>query len=78
MTGDFNDIRNPIADRLTAAIDELQKNVQQVEIWAGALAGYAQPPAEYPIDRYRLPSDRGSSEAAPSSEWSGRSLRWDS
>jgi hypothetical protein len=54
MNGESDQAGNPIVDRLGEAIEQLQKNVKQVEIWAGALRAYAQPVASYPIERHRL------------------------
>lgn len=57
MTGECDHAGNPIAERLGKAIEQLQKNVRQVEIWAGALTAYAQPVADYALDeQYRLPA----------------------
>ncbi|BAT58183.1 hypothetical protein GJW-30_1_00704 [Variibacter gotjawalensis] len=54
MSGDLK-ADNPFADRLNEAIDRLHKDVQRVEIWAGALTGYARPPAQYEVDeRHKL------------------------
>jgi hypothetical protein len=44
-----------IAQHLSEAIERLQKDIEQVEVWAIALNCFAQPIPDYePDDRYRL------------------------
>ena len=44
-----------IAQHLSEAIDRLQRDIEQVELWAAVLSCFAQPVPDYaPDDRYRL------------------------
>jgi hypothetical protein len=46
--------------RLNEAIEQLHRDVQKVEIWAGAITGFAQPVPEYsPSDEFLLPVQDG-------------------
>ncbi len=47
--------QDPIAQHLCEAVDRLQKDIEQVELWAAVLSCFAQPVPDYePDDRYRL------------------------
>jgi hypothetical protein len=57
-----------ISERLQESLAQLRKDLDRVELWAGALEVFSQPIPEYdPSRRYRLaPDDRGSaSKSAP-------------
>jgi hypothetical protein len=44
-----------IAQNLSEAIERLQRDIEQVELWAAVLSCFAQPVPDYePDDRYRL------------------------
>jgi len=46
-----------ISKKLQEAIEQLHRDVQKVEVWAGALTGFSQPVPEYkpPADAHLLP-----------------------
>jgi hypothetical protein len=47
--------KEAIAQHLCDAVARLQKDIEQVELWAAALKCFAQPIPDYePDDRYRL------------------------
>lgn len=51
--------QDEIRKRLKEAVDVLRKDATRVEIWATALAGFAEPvPAYEPDDKFRLPPQR--------------------
>jgi hypothetical protein len=57
-----------ISERLQESLAQLRKDIDRVELWAGALEGFSQPIPDYnPGRRYRLaPDERGSaSKSAP-------------
>jgi hypothetical protein len=44
-----------IAQHLCEAVERLQRDIEQVELWAAVLSCFAQPVPDYqPDDRYRL------------------------
>jgi len=49
-------VREDIYRRLQDAIDGLRKDALRVEVWAAAMAGFAQPVPNYkPDPKYQLP-----------------------
>lgn len=56
---------NKISERLQDSLARLRKDIDRVELWAGALEGFARPIPEYdPARSYRLARGNGSDWAA--------------
>ena len=55
-----------IAQRLQEALDQLHNDVHRVEVWAGALTGFAQPVPDYtPDEDHVLSPSKGDESEAP-------------
>jgi hypothetical protein len=51
-----------ISERLQESLARLRKDIDRVELWAGALEGFSQPIPEYDAARrYRLAPEKGDS-----------------
>lgn len=58
-----------IAQNLREAIDRLHRDVEKVEIWAGALSAFLQPVPDYELPHeYTLPRERSESKTTQHNE----------
>lgn len=56
INGHGNESALDIAQKLDESIRQLHKDLRRVEVWAGALSGFAQPVPEYrPASDFLLP-----------------------
>jgi hypothetical protein len=46
-----------ISERLQESLARLRKDIDRVEVWAGALEGFSQPIPDYDPERYKLHSE---------------------